>query len=62
MRNAELKEAKNSVKRIYITLKGGEPNIDIINYAKRVRKKQKRKQYTDHHKTICKRRVEICRQ
>ena len=59
MRNAELKEVKNSVKRIYITLKGGEPNIDIINYAKRVRK---RKQYTDHLKTISKGRVKICRQ
>jgi len=62
MRNAELKVVKNLLKRIYITLKGDEPSIDIINYAKRVRKKQKRKQYTDHHKTISKRRVKICRQ
>ncbi len=42
MRNVELKVAKNSVKRIYITLEDGEPSIDIINYAKRVRKKQKK--------------------
>ena len=43
MCNAELKVVKNSAKRIYITLKGDEPSIDIINYAKRVRKKQKKK-------------------
>ena len=42
------------MERIYTTLEDGEPSINIINYAKRVREKQKRKQHTEHHKTISK--------